>query len=168
MQYDRARGKSENKPNDIQIRDAAREDVPDIVRLYAEDDQELHDNPPFSNNFDRYEAAFDNVWNDRRNRLIVACESRVIIGTYQMTFIPYLLDGGSERALIEAMFVSSAWRGKGVGNALLHHAKALATLRGCNLVQLTCNRSRVHTQQFYTDLGFEGSHIGFKQALTSA
>ncbi len=168
MQYDRARGKSDNSPKDIQIRDATREDVPDIVRLYAEDDRALHDSAPCSNSFDRYEAAFDNVWRDGRNRLIVACESELIVGTYQMTFIPYLLDGGSERAMIEAMFVSSAWRGKGVGNALIHHAKALATLRGCNLVQLTCNRSRINTREFYTSLGFEGTHIGFKQDLTTA
>lgn len=168
MQYDRARGKSDHAPSDIGIRDAVRLDIPDIVRLYAADDQELHDLSPSANAFDRYETMFDTICRDERSRLVVACDSQLVVGTYQMTFIPYLLDGGSERALIEAMFVSPDWRGKGVGSALVHHAKSLAIKRGCDMIELTCNRSRGNAHKFYTSAGFEGSHIGFKMTLTVA
>lgn len=37
--------------------------------------------------------------------------------------------------------------------------------RGCSLVQLTTDRSRADAHRFYEDLGFTGSHLGYKKTL---
>jgi ribosomal protein S18 acetylase RimI-like enzyme len=80
-------------------------------------------------------------------------------------FIPSLSRGGSKRALIEAVRVTSSLRGQNIGTALMRKAIEESRAAGCSVVQLTSDRRRTRAHLFYRRLGFEQSHIGFKLEL---
>ncbi|HEY0435654.1 MAG TPA: hypothetical protein VGC92_03390, partial [Phenylobacterium sp.] len=92
----------------IEMREARREDVADIVRLLADDElgagRETLADPPLP----AYFAAFERVAADPRNILMVAEDAAgAVVGTLQMTFIPGLSNRGAELALVEAVRVAS-------------------------------------------------------------
>jgi len=84
-----------------------------------------------------YYAAFDAVYRDPNNELVVAILSDRVIGVPQIPFIPYLTYRGGWRALIEGVRVDSSIRSSGIGKRPLEWAIARARERGCHLVQLT-------------------------------
>lgn len=148
------------------FRTARREDLPDIVRLLADDvlgrTREQHADPLA----DAYEQAFAAIVRDSRNQLLVAEQQGRIVGTLQLTFIPSLSFQGSERAQIENVRVDRTVRGSGVGAAFLRWSIERARDRGCRLVQLTTNAARVDANRFYQRLGFVPSHVGMKLDLS--
>jgi GNAT superfamily N-acetyltransferase len=148
--------------NKLSFRIAVRNDVPEIVRLLADDalgaKRERYELPlPAS-----YLAAFDAIAADPNNELVVACLDGRIAGVLQLTYIPYLTYQGAWRALIEGVRVASGARSAGIGKALLEWAIARARERGCGLVQLTTDKSRADAKKFYEALGFVASHEGMK------
>ncbi len=88
-----------------------------------------------------------------------------MVATMQLSFIPGLARHGALRARIEAVRVSPAYRGRGLGAAMLSWAIDEARRRGCALVQLTAGKSRTAAHRFYERLGFVASHEGMKLAL---
>lgn len=155
-----------NNIDKINIRKAIRDDVADIVRMLADDrlgeKREQYTNPlPH-----QYYAAFEEIDRDKNNYLIVAEMDHKIIGTLQLTLIPYLTYQGGKRALIEAVRIDSAYRGKGIGKILFEWAIAKARTEGCHLIQLTMNKERPDTLEFYKKLGFVPSHEGLKLFLS--
>jgi len=152
----------------LNFRRATRTDVPDIVRLLADDPigatRERFTNPlPES-----YYAAFDAIAADANSELIVAGSGGKILAVLQLTFIPYLNFQGSWRALIENVHVASSERGRGVGGALMRWAIARAEERGCRIVQLTTDKRRTDARRFYERLGFRATHEGMKLHLARA
>lgn len=146
----------------LSFRIAARNDVPEIVRLLADDalgaKRERYELPLPAG----YLAAFDAIAADPNNELVVACLDGRIAGVLQLTYIPYLTYQGTWRALIEGVRVASGARSAGIGKALLEWAIARARERGCGLVQLTTDKSRADAKKFYEALGFVASHEGMK------
>ena len=151
--------------NDLTIRPARRDDVPAIVALLADDPlgrgrEESADPLPAA-----YWQAFDDIVAQGGNFLIVAEHDGAAVGCLQLTIIPGLSRRGMKRALIEAVRVSAACRGLGVGERLMRDAIGIARNAGCGLVELTSDASRVDAHRFYQRLGFVASHVGFKLAL---
>lgn len=147
------------------IRRAERRDVSEIIRLLADDflgsRRESYADPlP-----EVYYAAFDEINVSKDNLLIVAEENHKIIGTLQLTFIPGLTYKGGKRALIEAVRVDEAMRGKGIGKIMIEWAIQQARQEGCYLIQLTSDKKRTDAHRFYEALGFVASHEGFKLLL---
>lgn len=154
-------------PTTTQFRRATRQDVPDIVRLLADDplgaQRERYEQPLPA----EYYRAFEAIETDPNNELIVAERDGDVVGVLQLTFIPYLTHQGSWRALIEGVRVSSALRGQGLGRSLLQWAIARARERGCRIVQLTTDRTRPDALRFYESLGFRATHEGLKLDLSA-
>lgn len=151
----------------LTFREATRRDVPDIVRMLADDalgrKRESYGSPlPAS-----YYAAFDAIHGDPNNELVVACLAGRVVGVLQLTFIPYLTHRGSWRAQIEGVRVDASVRSRGVGRRLFEWAIDRAGHRGCQLVQLTSDKTRADAIRFYESLGFVASHEGFKLQLDS-
>lgn len=151
--------------SDLLFRRAVRTDLPEIVRLLADDSlgstRETFQRPlPES-----YYAAFEAIDRDCNNELVVAEKDGSVVGTLQLTFIPYLTYKGSWRALIEGVRVDASLRGAGLGHRLIAHAIERARERGCRMVQLTSNKSRADAIRFYQSLGFLASHEGLKLSL---
>ena len=144
------------------IRKAAEEDLPFIVKLLANDPlgkkREYYQDPlPES-----YLKAFSEINADKNNFLAVMEDNGVIIGTLQLTFIPYLTYKGGKRALIEGVRIDESYRGKGIGKQLIEWAIEKSRQLGCHMVQLTTDKKRPDALEFYKKLGFIASHEGLK------
>jgi len=149
----------------MKIRETTEADLAAIIALFGVD--ELNRSRP------GFEAAvtpgaldaFREIEVDPNNELWVADLDGVVIGTFQLTFIPGITRGGMRRAMVEAVFVHPAHRKQRVGEAMMNHAIARARERGCRMMQLTSDLRRTDAHRFYARLGFEGSHLGMKKLL---
>jgi GNAT superfamily N-acetyltransferase len=88
-----------------------------------------------------------------------------VVAALQLSFIPGLSDHCAWRAQLEAVRVRRGMRGVGIGTAMVNWVIARARERGCQVVQLTTNRSRLDAQRFYERLGFRASHVGMRRRL---
>lgn len=151
--------------NQLVFRRATADDLPQIVRLLADDAiggaREILAEGVFS----EYLLAFEAVSQDGNQLLGVAEDEGRVVGTLQLSFIPGLSRGGAWRGQIEAVRVSSDRRGQGIGEAFIRWAIARCQERGCKLVQLTTDKRRLDAHRFYDRLGFADSHIGYKLQL---
>lgn len=147
------------------IRHATAHDVPAIVRLLADDPlgaTREQDTDPLP---DAYWTAFAAMEAQAGNAMLVAVRDDDIVGCLQLTMIAGLSRLGATRAQIEGVRVAAAYRGEGIGEALIQDAIARARAAGCALVQLTTDATRVDAKRFYERLGFEATHLGMKLAL---
>ena len=154
-----------DQPQDVRFRDATRADVPAIVRLLADDELGMTRERCGETLDPAYLEAFDAIERDPNNRLIVADLDGRVVGCMQLTTIPHLTFQGGTRLQIEGVRVDPACRSQAIGSAMFRWAIELGRERGCHVVQLTTNKSRDQAQNFYQNLGFEPSHIGYKLYL---
>nr|WP_112262201.1 GNAT family N-acetyltransferase [Lentzea terrae] len=112
-----------------------------------------------------YLEAFEVIDADPHQFLAVADSGGEVVGTLQLTFTGGLSRLGMTRATVEAVRVRSDQRGGGLGEQLIRWAIDEARARGCGLVQLTTDASRVDAHRFYERLGFTASHVGMKLQL---
>lgn len=150
---------------DASFRRATAADLPAIVALLADDPLGAAREAPGPPLHPGYRAAFDAIAADPNQVLLVAEEGGAVVGTLQVTIIPYLSRKGSRRGMVEAVRVAAARRGAGIGAAMMRRAVALCRERGCGMVQLTTDASRTDAHRFYERLGFARSHHGYKLAL---
>jgi GNAT superfamily N-acetyltransferase len=150
----------------VVLRRAGAADVPAIVNLLAADQLgATRDGVTTPDDLASYQRAFREIDRDPAHILVVARSGPDVVGTLQLSFIPGLARHGALRAQIEAVRVADAWRGRGLGAAMMAWAIAEARRRGCALVQLTSDKSRASAHRFYERLGFVASHEGMKLAL---
>ncbi|OXC77133.1 GNAT family N-acetyltransferase [Caballeronia sordidicola] len=149
----------------IVFRTALLADVPAIVALLADDElgsqREIIGTPLDQ----RYVDAFKAIEADANQRLAVVADGDEIIGTLQLSFIPGIARMGSWRGQIEAVRIAAHRRDSGLGQKMFEWAISECKSRGCNLVQLTTDKSRSDAHRFYEKLGFKASHEGYKLAL---
>ena len=147
----------------MQFRKANKADVLYIVKMLAQDELgQLRENyqEPLT---DVYYDAFQRIDEDQNQELIVIeNDGYEIIGTLQLSFIPYLTYQGGIRAQIEAVRIRADQRGKGIGEQLFRWAIDRAKERGAHLLQLTTDKKRPDALRFYEKLGFKASHEGMK------
>ena len=149
----------------LTFRKAGLDDLPNIVRMLADDflgqKRERFEDPlP-----DSYAAAFREIEADKNNELIVAELDGRVVGTLQITFTPSISFCGGKRATVESVRVDEAFRGKGIGGEMMLWLIARARLKGCVSMQLTTNSQRTDAHRFYEHLGFSGTHLGMKLKL---
>jgi ribosomal protein S18 acetylase RimI-like enzyme len=149
------------------LRQATAADIGPIARLLADDglgqDREAPGDPV-------YARAFKAMMGQPGNVYLVAEATKdslggALVGCLQFTVIHGLSRKGASRAQIEGVRVHADRRGQGIGEALFEAAFERAAASGCNLVQLTTDRSRSDALRFYERLGFEPTHWGMKRVL---
>lgn len=146
----------------VNIREAKKADVPSIVFLLANDElgsQRENCQDPLPK---QYYDAFSEIDTDNNNYLIVVENEGEIIGTCQLTIIPYLTYKGGKRGQIEGVRIDGSCRGQGIGEKMIRWAIDKAKERNCHLVQLTMDKKREETIKFYQKIGFVASHEGLK------
>jgi ribosomal protein S18 acetylase RimI-like enzyme len=150
---------------EIVFRRAQSSDLPDIVALLADDElgQSREDASVPVNG--KYVDAFDALQRDPNQLMAVLVADGVIAGCVQISFIPGLSRRGTWRGQIESVRIASSRRDEGLGRRLLEWAIAECRERGCGLVQLTTDKSRLDARRFYESLGFRASHEGMKLSL---
>lgn len=149
----------------MKFRAATRADLPEIVRLLADDhlggSRERYADPLPQ----EYGIAFDGLQRIGAEVILALDEGGSVIGCLQLLVLPGLGSLGKQRAQIEAVRIESTLRGKGLGSQLIRYAIEQARQRGCKLVQLTSDNSRQGAHRLYERLGFRASHVGMKLAL---
>ena len=148
------------------VKPAKKSDLPIIIKLLSDDvlgsKRENYETPLPKG----YYVAFENIIRDENQELVVIKNSnKDVIGTLQLTFIPYLTYQGGRRAQIEAVRVGKEYRGKGYGMKLFEWAINRSREKGAHLVQLTTDKKRHQAIEFYRTLGFNDSHLGMKLHL---
>jgi GNAT superfamily N-acetyltransferase len=150
----------------VVLRAAEAADVPAIVALIAADQLgATRDGVASPSDLAPYLRAFDAIDSDPAHVLLVAQFDGEVVGTLQLSYLPGLARRGALRAQVEAVRVREDHRGGGLGAAMLDWAVGAARERGCALVQLASDKSRVGAHRFYERLGFVASHEGFKLTL---
>ena len=84
--------------------------------------------------------------------LLMAEENGTFLGT--LTLVVFTIPSGI-RARIEDLVVEAASRRRGVGQALVRKAIALAASSGADAVELTAHPSRTGARRLYDKLGFK-------------
>jgi ribosomal protein S18 acetylase RimI-like enzyme len=141
------------------IRKAIQSDVPTILALLVDDDLgKLREDDSLK----PYEDAFAAISRDENQFFGVATLDSKLVGCFQLTFIHVLTRRGMWRAQIESVRIARALRGQGLGTIMMQWAIARARERGCGLVQLNSDKTRLEAHNFYEALGFKASHEGFK------
>lgn len=147
------------------FRSAARDDVPAIVRLLADDElgsKREQSTEPLPGS---YYAAFEEISADRNHQLIVAELDGKVIGTLHLMFLPSLSYRGGLRAQVESVRIDKGHQNQGIGSQMMKWAIDCARARGAHIVQLTTHKTRADAHRFYERLGFSGSHLGMKLSL---
>lgn len=146
------------------VRGATREEVPTIVALLADDvlgSQREADDTDLA----PYFAAFDRIAEHANQDILVIERAGQIVGTLDISMLASLSRQGALRMQIEAVRIARSERGTGLGTALFMWLIDHARQSGCQLIQLTSDRSRDDVHRFYQRLGFVPSHIGYKLHL---
>ncbi|MFF5968384.1 GNAT family N-acetyltransferase [Streptomyces collinus] len=148
---------------DLEIRAAIADDVPAIVAMLADDPLGAQRESP--DDLAPYLAALERLSADPNQRVVVAVRQGRVVGTLQLTIIPGLSRRGATRSIIEGVRIHADERGSGLGTQLIEWAIDASRDQGCQLVQLTSDRTRTDAHRFYERLGFTASHTGFKLQL---
>jgi len=151
--------------NSILIRQAMREDLPEIVRMLADDELGSQREVYQESLPDSYYAAFGQITNDSNHQLMVAESNGRVVGTLHLMFLPSISFQGGLRAQVESVRVDKEIRNAGIGSEMIKWAITCAKERGAHVVQLTTHLSRKDAHRLYERLGFTGSHLGMKLNL---
>jgi GNAT superfamily N-acetyltransferase len=130
-----------------------------IVRLLKDDDLGAGRE---SDDIALYEAAFEQIASNPNQLILVGLCRDDVVATLELVFMPSLTLAGTKRAQIEGVRVARSHRGRGIGADLVGRAIELARAEGCGLIQLTTDRRRESSADFYEHLGFADSHHGMK------
>ncbi|WP_395395611.1 GNAT family N-acetyltransferase [Novosphingobium sp. BL-8A] len=142
-------------------RDATEADLPAIVVLLADDDLGISRENPTLPLVQSYMDAFRAISATPYQRLLVAIDDGLVVGTMQFLLIPAISRQGSWRGQIEAVRIAKHLRGKGYGEAFVRWAVAQCRAKGCVSVQLTSDNARMHAHRFWRRVGFQPTHVGF-------
>lgn len=151
--------------NQVNFRPATRQDLPDIVRMLADDElgsqrEKCEDPLP-----EPYYIAFEQINRNADHRLIVAELDGKVIGTLHLIFLPSISYRGGLRAQVESVRVDRQYQNLGIGSEMMKWTIARAKEDGARMVQLTTHRTRQAAHRFYERLGFKGNHLGMKLDL---
>lgn len=83
-----------------------------------------------------------------------ACMDGQIIGTLSLIVFPVLSGAMRSEAIAEAVVIRPAFRGRGLGRAMLRAAMALAGEKGAYKLALSSNLRRLDAHRFYEGMGF--------------
>ena len=148
---------------DLEIRPATADDVAAIVAMLADDPLGAQRESP--DDLTPYLTALERLAADPNQHLMVAVREGSVVGTLQLSIIPGLSRRGATRSIIEAVRIHADERGSGLGTRLIEWAIDESRRQGCQLVQLTSDKTRSDAHRFYERLGFTASHLGFKLHL---
>ncbi|HQX08805.1 MAG TPA: GNAT family N-acetyltransferase [Thermoflexales bacterium] len=149
----------------LAIRRATREDLPEIVRLLADD--------VFGQTRERYELplpqpyldAFAEIDADPRHELIVVERNGRIVATMHLIELVSLTKVATRRMEVEAVRVQADLRGQRIGERMMRWAIERTREKGCGTLQLTSDARRPEAHAFYARLGFVASHVGMKLSV---
>jgi len=149
----------------VSIRTARREDVPALIRLFADDMLGGHADTTDPSALPAYLAAFDWIDASLTNTIYVAEDDDEVVGTFQIVLGRSLSNCGAAHLTVAAVQTRADMRGRGIGEAMMRFAIEKGRELGACQVKLISNLARTDAHRFYWRLGFEQSHAGFTLVL---
>jgi len=142
------------------IRRAEKNDLRFILLLYRELD-EVYAGQDAGEHILAADIAWLRISSDSRQHLLVAEIAGEIVGTLTLIIVPNIGHKGSPWGAIENVVVKGNRRGRGLGKSLMREATAIARERGCYKLILSSNVLRTEAHEFYRELGWRETHVGF-------
>ena len=145
----------------MNLRDITFDDLPDVLRLYAQpdfDNGEVLDDAQARALYARFLTYPD-------YKIYVAEEGGRIVGSFALLVMLNLGHCGAPSAIVEDVVVDPQMQGRGVGAAMMSAAMDLARDKGCYKLVLSSNAKRVRAHAFYERLGFTRHGMSFSVIL---
>jgi GNAT superfamily N-acetyltransferase len=141
----------------MSIREADESDLADILRAYAESGIGAED----SYTVEEAREQFALLRRYPSYRVFVAEVDGAFAGTYALILLDNLNKRGARAAIVEDVAVLPMFQGRGVGRAMMEHARAECRSAGCYKMALSSNLKRESAHAFYDSLGFERHGYSF-------
>jgi GNAT superfamily N-acetyltransferase len=142
------------------VREAAESDLPAVLGLYAQPELDGAWTLPI----DAARETFRRILAYPDYRLYVAEVDGRVIGTFTLIVMENLSHRGAPSALVESVAVAPEWQSRGIGAAMMEHARGRCRARGCYKMALSSNLRRERAHAFYDRLGFERHGYSFRVA----
>lgn len=141
----------------LTIRKANRDDLKDILAIYAEPDI---DNGNILN-LNSAETMLDKMKHYPDYTLYVATTGNKVVGSFALLIMDNLAHMGAPSVIVEDVVVHSKWRSRGIGSRMIRFAMDKAKQAKCYKLALTCSINRDRAHKFYESLGFEKHGYSF-------
>ncbi len=145
----------------IFCREASKEDLEEVLGLYAQPD--FDDGKILS--LSEAERLFERMAHYPDYKIYVALCEEQIVGTFAFLVMDNLGHLGTPSAIIEDVAVDSRWQGHGIGKKMMQHALGLCKEKGCYKAVLSSNLKRERAHAFYESLGFERHGYSYRVLL---
>jgi GNAT superfamily N-acetyltransferase len=141
----------------VEIREATEAELADLLRAYRE--AGIDSGVAFTVDEAREQFARFRLYPSYR--FFVAAVDSVFAGTYALVILDNLAKHGAKAGVVEDVAVLPAFQGRGVGRAMMEHARAECRAAGCYKMTLSSNMAREGAHAFYDSLGFERHGYSF-------
>lgn len=142
---------------DVTIREASESDLPAILRAYTA--AGIDGGRSFSVEEAREHLAC--LGRYPSYRIFVALVEGQIVGTYALAILDNLAKRGAKCGVVEDVAVMPEQQGRGVGRAMMDHARGQCRSAGCYKLTLSSGLPREGAHRFYDSLGFERHGYSF-------
>jgi GNAT superfamily N-acetyltransferase len=139
----------------MRIREARKEDLPEILRLLCVLDAEAEMSISEANDI------FESMETYPHYRCYMAVEDDKPVATFSMIICDNLGHAGQKFAVVENVVVAPSFQGQGIGKVLMEAAMEEAARQGCYKLMLSSNEKRTDAHRFYDHLGFTRHGISF-------
>lgn len=144
----------------IQIRQAIKQDLPQILNLYA---TVLDKGEVIS--IEQAENLFTKMTFYPNYKVYVAENESEIIGTFALLIMDNLAHIGTPSAIVEDVVVSENYQGNGIGKIMMNFAMERCKEERCYKLVLSSNLKRTKAHAFYESLAFEKHGFSFRVNL---
>lgn len=144
----------------LEIRAATEADLPAILELYAEFDQDPQGLP-----LEQARSLFQRLQRYPDYTIYVALKSGEIVGTFALLIADNLAHQGAPLGLVENVVVRPDRRRQGIGKEMMRFAMERCRARGCYKLSLSTNLKREAAHRFYESLGFQKHGFSFMVEL---
>jgi GNAT superfamily N-acetyltransferase len=142
---------------EVFVREASEADLPEILRAYAESG--IGGGVSFT--VEEARAQFGRLRGYPSYRVFVAESGGEIAGTYALIILDNLAKRGAKSGVVEDVAVPPEHQRKGIGQAMMDHAREQCRLAGCYKLTLSSGLPREGAHRFYESLGFERHGYSF-------
>jgi len=143
---------------ELRIRPAAKADLLDVLRLYAQPDLDDGVVLPLA----EAELIFEKFARYPDYVVYVAEIDGKIAGTFALLIMDNLGHLGAPSAVVEDVAVDPTLHGEGIGRAMMAYAIEVCRSKGCYKLALSSNLKREKAHAFYEALQFERHGYSFR------
>ena len=145
----------------VTLRPVREDELPLLVTILAE----LDDTAPWPQ--ERVLACWQAMHAYPNYEVYFAQQGEQIVGSLSLLIFPVLAHDLAREAIVEAVVIRPAFRGKGLGRAMFQAAIALAASQGAYKLALSSNLRRLDAHRFYESIGFARHGYSFSTDLST-